>query len=1624
MNPHSPPPTPRQEKKPKYSPPPSPSRVAAQVAAQVAAAQVAAAREQAAAKERKQAREAREARKARGGLVLPPAARGGLVLPPASSAQPSAQPAASSAPSAPLASLEINVHSDPEGDPHYPPDFIDALKKSQDIGLKFVDIHPNSDPNHQSVSFVIHIYLFMSDNTETVIQLKLADFLNFTMQQLLNRAAMDIRKDLTNAKIKLSANGAKEIIRKTMPGVFDSTLNKTLDELLGEYKTGWSLETPTPSPSAGEIMTPGILSSGDHFFKLSLSQLGENGGKISYRDSGPSVPEVNERYASYLAANRNTPPPLTRQLIIRALNGDDPVFHNTAGNYLDPATNPNYGHLYSPMFVYFNVPFLSKFNGVNNLVPDSLRLALHTDRIDNREFRCNATIEYGSARNSTKANFSNLYCNMTSKPEKGGIGKIPGAQQPVDQPKHTYSDTGGNDVNITDGSSTVNEFVHGISGNNEKNQFLLQFMNKQFVGTQKSQALAKIILKSYGDPNQLLFITAEILYYALMRLKEALQKAPTAGTQPAPNLHYFIKDTMNKYLLITCDSVLARLAVAFRFPVALQIGKTVAHITFEQTDDYVKAKCEFISKIETLKQNMDKYVSLLARCNGLMNTYIIYSDGNSAVNSNTAWGRTFDENKNLLCKAIREHYRAVERLGERFLSETQPQADGRPRQSDWKQEIDTLYAQLLPISMLFNKPLVTKSKKSTLHGITIDIYHLNYLQSLMIIASAAQESQALSNDLINFIFRTKICNTDILAYSHPDYLEGLTVVNQRNKADKIKSSYSSLSSPLSQSPPQSPPRPSPLLSSPSLDPKTGPKKVVPETKEPKLPGTEQQSTSVSRTPKEPINIPNECKQIVAAKLLETTKKPDNNNFIKLETESIERNRYALRPRQSRSQAAQGGGSHSHNIQKGGCQESHADPYINFDGLFGEKYNIVGFNSSLERDSAAAAAVKVHGTIQISLPIIFTADTRYDLLRLDIKDIPFIQFWTFALLSYFAQTQRDFIRNFFGYITGSPQVTPTEEEAIKLLVLHDIVSEYIVNLRIRDEEIKNRTLFTSGSLPIDQTIDGLIKKIQTDKGQDIQSFDAIQQEQEQPEAIDTYNIATQEFHELLGRAFHENEKDQRQIYYDYIKALIEGIIIYANEDQPNHKQLLYSLCQLMNGGLDTDADYSQLKKEPLEISATMAAVSISISLGREYSLSPGSNGSFSLSIASELSQQPSQQPSQQSFSIPDEEPKTPRSNTSSLQFGDTPQHLRRFLSTSPASSRASGTVGNGPITITPNISLETVLESIDTLLNIGYGIEKAKENLTIKDDKPTPSILYLLQLIKDRIQRIVLILDEQPDGIVTLINVILTDTCAYIIQTIPLILEGLPKPQAEAAPAEAEEAEEATAAPPAPAAMQEGSEGDVAEPTFEELHKKGLQEERRAVRQALEAAAAAAEARAAEARAAERARAAVPEQRTADAFELAEKSISRLIFPSEDTLFIGYLCKCCEVLCNFIIEQTLVNIDNQREYQFIRSKVDENTLPESITLSDPSSSDSDSDPGLASGGVALRGDLLSRFGGGHRPTSKKSTHRKPRRHTRNYQSHNKKPKRQRSSRSTKYNTIKHRKSYRKHNRTIKRRGNRK
>jgi hypothetical protein len=105
------------------------------------------------------------------------------------------------------------------------------------------------------------------------------------------------------------------------------------------------------------------------------------------------------------------------------------------------------------------------------------------------------------------------------------------------------------------------------------------------------------------------------------------------------------------------------------------------------------------------------------------------------------------------------------------------------------------------------------------------------------------------------------------------------------------------------------------------------------------------------------------------------------------------------------------------------------------------------------------------------------------------------------------------------------------------------------------------------------------------------------------------------------------------------------------------------------------------------------------------------------------------------------------------------------------------------------------------------------------------------------------------------------------------------------------------------------------------------------------------------------------------------------------------------------------------YQFIRSKVNDG----STTVSPA---------GAATHGYvgtrALQSDLKPRkltdsssIDGGRRATYKKSTRRKPRRHTRNYQSHNNK----RKQHSSKKSTIKHRKSYRKHNRTIKRHKNR-
>jgi hypothetical protein len=74
-----------------------------------------------------------------------------------------------------------------------------------------------------------------------------------------------------------------------------------------------------------------------------------------------------------------------------------------------------------------------------------------------------------------------------------------------------------------------------------------------------------------------------------------------------------------------------------------------------------------------------------------------------------------------------------------------------------------------------------------------------------------------------------------------------------------------------------------------------------------------------------------------------------------------------------------------------------------------------------------------------------------------------------------------------------------------------------------------------------------------------------------------------------------------------------------------------------------------------------------------------------------------------------------------------------------------------------------------------------------------------------------------------------------------------------------------------------------------------------------------------------------------------------------------------------------------------------------------------DAALAANG----GDSIVEIHDGGRPITKKPTRRKPRRNTRNYQSHNK-----RKHHSNKKSTIRHRKSYRKRNHTIKRRSHRK
>ena len=760
-------------------------------------------------------------------------------------------------------------------------------------------------------------------------------------------------------------------------------------------------------------------------------------------------------------------------------------------------------------------------------------------------------------------------------------------------------------------------------------------------------------------------------------------------------------------------------------------------------------------------------------------------------------------------------------------------------------------------------------------------------------------------------------------------------------------------------------------------------------------------------------------------MLETKKKPQLDIFTKIRSESLQRNRisiYDVRP----PPRVRTGGSHSRKSQKGGCQKVHTDPYINFDGLFGDNYEI--FNHEPEITSSDNQFITIPFDIQPTQP---PQPPQNKFLHVNIMNIPFIQFWTLALLS---SIPIDHINYMFNYITGKPfeekeaaidtdelesDTTAHDEDVLYFTsTLYDIVCEYIVFLRIQDEENRNKKQIKFEQAPPVQDKE-LVDIYEENKKSDTTHFKWL----EQYERVANPYLYSQEIEldkeehikrlvpsvlfaesdeaeqNILDHVFLDN-LDSRRIYGQLIFTLIE-----INLSQYPEQPLLYNLCRLMNGGLDTDADYSQLTKEPLEISAKMAAVSISISTGRpeRISQSPNRNGGMFNLTPSPYRDPSKPDLSQQSFE--------PESQKESLQF---PSILTQESDTSSQAGSESRSIDFR--NTVPFLSLETVSEAIDTLLNVGYGIDNAKEDMLMMPDGKETSILFELHRIKD-------IINGSELGIPITSGL---DIHFIIYRLIPLIVENTIKYIDNAVESlnrgelEARELEAAAAAePPISHEMSVGNAGDPED------------EEAGAAEQEEEVEAGAAEQQAAQAQQEEVAALreiaeTIIKDRTADAFKQAEEMISRLKFASETTIFIGYLCKCCEVLYNFGSEYQLIgrrNFSFDDEYQFIRSMV--------VEPSSASSSLGSFSQRRASGGGTdnypvdprnLAATTMTaptmRSEGGRRSTPKKSTHRKPRRHTRNYQSHNNK----RKQHSSKKSTIKHRKSYRKHNRTIKRRKN--
>lgn len=631
----------------------------------------------------------------------------------------------------PTGSLSFNIRNpqnDDRNDIFNPPSnfvqFNTQIQAANDFGFSFVDLtHSNG-----TCSFDILIHFYNNPPPNDPVQgnkgsfivppfatwrLTLTDFLDGTPEILMERTAGDMVKDLVHAKTGLSMNGSKEVLRRALKNVFPPTvLSKTLDQLFNQFKYDLAL-------SSGETIITGVLSHGNHNFRIPNSE--RAGYKIVYRDSGPKPENVDTRIN-----NQELNVDIIKNSLTSAPSDDTTIAQYTSAQHKDPATNNRSGAFYSPLFSNYYSNFLSKFYGVMGIQQNNnLSMALFTRRINNdrpnrpnRSFFLdieiiNRTGTYGQ----TLAEYNNVKCNMTQN-GMAGFERVPDQTH-----RYTYLDKGPRSFN----SGTHTEFFKNISGNVSKNKFFLKFMNKAFTDTKEAEGMAKLILKAGGDADQPLHILQEILYYSLLIYRDGVM--PQQQQQPPKTFHQIFYETLNKYLLITCDSVLSGLARRLQFPHVIQIGNSINYIKYGTTSNEEKAVSTFLSLKEKLKKDLENYMKLLSRCK-IGTLYIVFGDDEILPVTSKTGGREpfcdLNENIKLLMIAIQKHFTTIEDL--------QPVP------------VTSLdIAELIRISESYKVSIITKTTKITPEKEIMTIYHLNYLQSLSLLLS-------LGIDMEGFVF--------------------------------------------------------------------------------------------------------------------------------------------------------------------------------------------------------------------------------------------------------------------------------------------------------------------------------------------------------------------------------------------------------------------------------------------------------------------------------------------------------------------------------------------------------------------------------------------------------------------------------------------------------------------------------------------------------------------------------------------------------------------------------------------------------------------------------------------------------------------------------------------------------